>query len=181
MADENATGAEAIISDEPQLETLRESIDDPQVLKAQLAKEAEARRQLTARAKKAEEALKAIKPADTETQTTSVTQTQTSSADVDAKIWEVADLIRQGFTKQDAEFLQANGGKAALQNPNSYASIALKGVMEQRKAELAAAQTDTSGGEDRLSTVSFNLPRNAGIKDLKASIEAMEKALPHAE
>ena len=49
--------ADSIISDQAELETLREGIDDPVVLKQQLAKEADARRQLTARARKAEEEL----------------------------------------------------------------------------------------------------------------------------
>jgi len=176
------TGAEATISDEGQLDTLREGIDDPQVLKAQLAAEAEARRQLTARAKAAETELKELKSKQKDVTETTVTEsTISSSTDTDAKIWEVADLIRKGYTKQDAEFLQSNGGIQALNDPKSYASIAMKSIMEQRKAEAAAAQTDQSGGEDRLTSTSFALPRNPTLADLKKSTADMEKALPHAE
>lgn len=170
-------GAEAIISDETQLDTLREGIDDPMVLKAQLAKEAEARRQLTARAKKAEDELKALREKPV---TVVPAESDTNTPTMDEKIWEVADLIRQGYTKADAEFLQANGGKAALADMNSYASIALKSVMEQRRAEQAASQTDQSGGEDSLKAMNFNLPKNPTTADLKKSIADMEKALPHA-
>lgn len=179
---EQDLGAEAIISDETQLDTLREGIDDPQVLKAQLAKEAEARRQLTARARTAEE-----KSRELEAQLAARPEPKAESdikpepMDTDAKIWEVADLIRQGYTKQDAEFLQSNGGKEALKDPNSYASVALKGVMDQRKAELAASQTDQSGGEDSLRKINFDLPKNPSVQDLKKSIGDMEKALPHAQ
>lgn len=177
---EQDNGAEAIISDETQLDTLREGIDDPQVLREQLTKEAEARRQLTARARAAEAELKELKGKKQDTVTTEST-ISSSSADTDSKIWEIADLIRQGYTKKDAEFLQSNGGKAALSDPNSYASVALKGIMEQRKAESAASQTDQSGGEDTLRAFNFNLPKNPSLADLKKSTADMEKALPHAE
>lgn len=178
MSDED-TGAEATISDQTELDTLREGIDDPQVLKAQLAKEAEARRQITARAIKAERDLKELrdKPPVQETVVSDIKPTPSN----DDKIWEVADLIRQGYTKQDAEFLQSNGGKEALKDPNSYASVALKGIMDQRKAESAASQTDQSGGEDSLRAISFALPKNPTLADLKKSTADMEKALPHAD
>jgi len=176
---EQDNGAEAINSDELQLDTLREGIDDPMVLKEQLAKEAQARRQLTARAKNAEAELKALreKPIEKPAESNNNNSNQPLGADV----WEVADLIRQGYTKADAEFLQANGGKEALADTNSYASIALKAVMEQRKAETAASQTDQSGGEDSLRAYNFNLPKNPSVNDLKKSLADMEKALPHAE
>jgi hypothetical protein len=182
---EQDNGAEATISDETQLDTLREGIDDPQVLKAQLAAEAEARRQLTARAKTAEAEKKAAlaELADLKGKNTTVTTESTissSTTDTD-KVWEVADLISKGYNKQDAEFIEKNGGKAALADPNSYTSIALKAMMEQRTAERAATQTDQSGGEDSFLAVNFNLPKNPTTADLKKSIADMEKALPHAD
>ena len=177
---EEATGAEAIISDEAQLDTLREGIDDPQVLKAQLAKEAEARRQLTARAKKAEDLAKTEREARirAEESAKSNITNQTSSPIVEDERFE---LRMTGYSKSDVDFIMANGGSKVLEDPNNLVTIAVKARKEQLAAEAAASQTGTSGGEDRLSTVNFNLPRNASLKDLKGSLETMEKVLPHAD
>ena len=111
-----------------------------------------------------------------------MTESNTNAAPTsDDKIWEVADLISKGYTKQDAEFIERNGGKAALADPNSHASLALKAIVDQRKAEQAATQTDQSGGEDSFRVTNFNIPKNASLTDLKKSIADMEKALPHAD
>lgn len=179
MSDE-LDGAETTTSDETQLDTLRETIDDPVVLKAQLAKEAEARRQLTARAKKAEETAKSERElrikAEEGNQNSSITN-QPSTPVEDERL----ELRFQGHSKEDVDFIMANGGTKILENPNSIVSIALKAKSEQAKAEAAAAQTGQSSGEDQFRETNFNLPKDPSVKDLKASLALMEKALPHAD
>lgn len=177
MSDQD-NGAEAINSDETQLDTLRESIDDPMVLKAQLAKEAEARRQLTARAKNAEAELKEAKEAlirKDEGKDSSITN-QTSTPVEDERL----ELRFQGYSKEQVNFIMANGGTKSLEDKNSMTAIAINAQREQLKAEQAAAQTKT-GGEDQFREVNFNLPKDPSLKDLKSSLEMMEKALPHAD
>ncbi len=176
MSDQD-TGTEAILSDETQLDTLREGIDDPQVLKAQLAKEAEARRQLTARAKNAEEALKALKAQKAETVVEPTTIKPSASPTEDERL----ELRLDGYTKEEVGFIMANGGRSAMTDKNSYVAIAVNTRREQLAAEKAASQTDTSGGEDNLRAIDFALPKNPSLKDLKESTAKMEKALPHAE
>lgn len=177
MSDE-LNGAETTTSDETQLDTLRETIDDPVVLKAQLAKEAEARRQLTARAKTAEAELKEAKEALIKKDESASSITNQPSTPVED---ERLELRFQGHSKEDVDFIMANGGTKILENPNSIVSIALKAKSEQAKAEAAAAQTGQSSGEDQFRETNFNLPKDPSLKDLKASLALMEKALPHAD
>ena len=178
MVDETK-GTEATISDETQLDTLREGIDDPVVLKAQLAKEAEARRQLTARAKKAEEDLKTLKASQVkpEDHSTTTTKTETTSTAEDERL----ELRLDGYSKEEVGYIMANGGRKSLEDKNSYTAIAINTRREQLKAEQAASQTDQSGGEDQLRGLNFNLPRNPTTTDLKKSLADMEKALPHVD
>ena len=178
MAQE-ATGVEATISDQTELEVLREGIDDPQVLKEQLRKEAEARRQLTARAKKAEELLKSEREARIRSEETVQSNTTNSSAPVTED--ERLELRLSGYSKDEVNYIMANGGAKALEDKNSFTAIAINTRREQVRAEQAASQTDVSGGEDNLRAIDFNLPRNPSMTDLKKSIADMEKALPHAD
>jgi|SRR5665213_3469520 len=175
---EQDTGAEAIISDQTELETLREGIDDPQVLKSQLTKEAQARRQITARAIKAETELKALKGAKVETPQSETITTQTATPVTED---ERLELRLDGYSKEEVNYIMANGGRKVLEDKNSYTSIAINTRREQLKAEQAANQTGNSGGEDNLRAIDFALPRNPDIKDLRKSIGDMEKALPHAD
>lgn len=177
MSDE-LNGTEATNSDESQLDTLRESIDDPVVLKAQLAKEAEARRQLTARARDAETKLKTEREARIkleEGQTQTITNPPTPTED------ERLELRLNGYSKEEVNYIMANGGSKVLEDKNSYTAIAINTRREQLKAEQAANQTGSQGGEDSFREVNFNIPRNPTRQDLKTSIEAMEKVLPHAD
>lgn len=131
---EQDTGTEAIISDEVVLDEIPEGIDDPQVLREQLSKEAQARRQLTARAIKAENELKELKPLVER-------QKEVVSTATDDALWEVADYIREGYTRQDVDFIARNGGRKALEDPKSHVSIALASMKAQRKAESEASKT----------------------------------------
>lgn len=175
MSNDNQ-GAEPTISDEQELDTLREGIDDPQVLKAQLAKEAEARRQLTARARKAEALAKELQAQQNKPEPKSEPLQAKSPAPDD----EVIDLRLDGYSKEEVAFIMANGGRRALEDKTSYVAIAVNARRDQLAAEKAASQTDTSGGEDSLSVNNFRLPKEPSVHDLKKSIADMEKSLPHA-
>lgn len=179
---EEAAGTESTISDDIQLDELREGIDDPTVLKAQLQKEAEARRQLTARAKRAEEQAKTEREARIRLEEESRKDlkdiiTNKPAFQEDDRF----ELRMSGYSKSDVDFIMANGGPKVLEDPTHLVSIAVKSRREQLEAEKAASQTSSSGLADVERQINFNLPKNPSIKDLKGSIEAMEKVLPHAE
>lgn len=174
MSDQD-NGAEATISDQTELETLREGIDDPVVLKEQLAKEAQARRQLTARAIKAETDLKALKTQSIKAESEPITTNAPVTED------ERLELRLDGYSKEEVNYIMANGGRTALQDKNSYTAIAITTRREQLKAEQAANQTGNAMGEDQYREVNFNIPKNPSFKDLKDSVAKMEQALPHAE
>ena len=160
-------GSEAIISEEIVLEELSEGIDDPMVLKEQLAKELEARRQLTARAKKAEAEVREAKekllrleknPDSRE----SFTKTEYSLND------EVVDLRLEGYSKDDVGFIMNNGGRKSLDDKNSYVAIAIKARKEQTKAEAEAQKVpDTSGISEVERKYTPEMLRNMSAAELK--------------
>lgn len=180
---EQDNGAEATISDEAELDTLREDIDDPTVLRAQLNKEAQARRQLTARARKAEGEAKTEREARIKLEEASRTTTDTEITQKDPGIKEDErlELRLDGYSKDEVTYIMSNGGRKALEDKTSYTSIAINTRREQLKAEEAASQTSSSGLSDVEKQVNLSLPKNPTIKDLKGSIETMEKVLPHAD
>jgi hypothetical protein len=99
---------------------------------------------------------------------------EAKNPDIDEKIWEVAEMIQQGYTKADAEFIQKNGGREALKDPNSYVSVALKTLQEQRRAEAASSETNTSSGMT-------DIERKYTPEQLKnMTAEELAKILPHA-
>lgn len=64
----------------------------------------------------------------------------------DDALWDIADYIREGYSREDVNFILANGGREALKDENSYVSIAIRQKQEQRRAEAGAARiTDSSG------------------------------------
>lgn len=91
------------------------------------------------------------------------------------KVWEIADYIREGYSREDVDFIMRNGGKKALENPQSIVSIAIKAKKEQRKAETEANKlTDTSSMSE--------IERKYTPAQLEAmTSEELEKILPHAE
>ena len=140
---EQATGTEPTISDQAELDTLREGIDDPMVLKAQLAKEAEARRHLTARAKKAEEENRQLKATQIKAEPIEINQTPPPVTQIND---EVVDLRLDGYSKQEVEWSIKNGGRKVLDDPNSFVTIAIKAQREQKAAENAANQVSSNIG-----------------------------------
>lgn len=96
-------------------------------------------------------------------------------SDTDSKLWEIAEMIQEGYTKADADFISKNGGKEALADPNSYVSVALRSIREQRRAENAASQTNNQTGVSEVE-------RKYTPEQLSnMSAEELEKILPHAE
>lgn len=170
MADE-ADGAGTIT---PEEEVLPEGIDDPQVLRAEIAKKDKAIRQIHARAIKAETLLK---------ERTDKTEEPIINPTVPSQLGDrdYVDLRMQGYTAQDIVDIQKFGGMEALKDPNSLLSQGIKALRDQRLAEEAAAGTNQAGGEDQFREVNFSLPKNPSLKDLKGSLEKMEQALPHAD
>lgn len=93
----------------------------------------------------------------------------------DSRLWEVAEMIQKGYTRSDAEFIQKNGGSEALKDPNSYVSIALRTIQEQRRAEAAANATSSGAGQSEIE-------RQYTPEQLKnMSVDELKKILPHAE
>ncbi len=167
---EQDNGAEATISEE---EVLPEGIDDPMVLKAELAKKDKAIRQIHARAIKAETLLKER----TEKPEKEETIINNPGVQEDERL----ELRLDGYSKDEVGYIMANGGRKSLEDKNSYTAIAINTRREQLKAEEAASQTSSSGLSDVEKQVNLSLPKNPSVKDLKGSVEAMEKVLPHAD
>jgi len=87
---------------------------------------------------------------------------------------DVADLIFEGYKKDEVKFILANGGRKALEDKDSYVSIAINAKREQKKTEDAVSQTSNkgvvnSGGKE----YTLNQLNNM-------SAEELEKILPHA-
>lgn len=87
---------------------------------------------------------------------------------------EVADLILDGYTKDETKFILSNGGRKALENKDSYVAIAINTKRQQRKTEEAVGQTSnkgyvSSGGKTYTEEQLKNM-----------TPEEMEKVLPHA-
>ena len=86
---------------------------------------------------------------------------------------EVADLILSGHTKDETKFILANGGRKALEDKNSYVSIAINAKREQRKTEEAVSQTSNKAFVAGGKTYS-----EADLKNMTP--EEMMKVLPQA-
>ena len=116
--EENTQAAEATISEEVvELEVAHE--DDIDTIKAQLESEREAKKQILARAKAAEQKLKSAKA---------------SPAQSEEEIETYIDLRTQGYDREDIGFIRKNGGVAALKDENSLVSIALRAKREKQEA-----------------------------------------------
>lgn len=174
MLDEN-TGAEATISDEElELDLTLDGTEDAEALTEKLEKAEKAKKQILARAKKAEEELKALKvtpPTQKEEKKIIKEDSQVS----DEKLWEIAEMIQEGYTRADADFISKNGGRDALKDPNSYVSIALKSIKEQRAAEIAASQT---GNQSNATEVERKYTEEQ-LKNMPLS--KLKEILPHAD
>lgn len=170
MSEQDILAAETTISDSDlDADLTPTGTETLEELQQRLANAEKAKKQILARARKAEEKLKELRPVETPKP---LAEAQTPN--IDEKIWEVAEMIQQGYTKADAEFIQKNGGREALKDPNSYVSVALRTLQEQRKAEQAASETTTVSGMSEIE-------RKYTPEQLKnMSIQELEKILPHA-
>jgi hypothetical protein len=139
--DENPSVAPA--TNEGQEQELEINLDAPEesveALKEKLAKEQEARRQLTARAKAAEEALKKVKPS---TPAPTPEPVDKKGYDLD----EVTDLRLDGYSKDEVKFIMNNGGRKALED-NTFVKVAIEKIREQKKAEQAIPAEETGKSE----------------------------------
>lgn len=162
-------GAEATNSEEV-ITNLPEGVDDPMVLREELAKQTEARRQILARAKRAEAELKVEREKSIRAEVKPDTTTNSEYSLND----EVVDLRLDGFTKADVEFIMKNGGRKALEDKTSYTSIAINARKEQAKAEAEANKVvDTSGMSEFERKFTPEMMKNMTSAELK-------KILPHA-
>lgn len=168
------TGSEAIISVDDELETLREGVDDPMVLKEQLRKEADARRQLTARAKTAEQEKKDLLTKLAQYESKEVTSQPAESKPFEIND-EVVDLRLDGYSKEEVSWIMSNGGRKSLDDQTSYTAIAIAAKREQQKAEQAASQTTETAG---LSEVERKYTQ-AQLSQMSA--KELEAILPRAE
>ena len=161
-------GTEAIISEEElEVDITPQGEETYEELQQRLANAEKAKKQILARARKAEEKLKEIKP------TAVATATPKEEVSNDSKLWEIAEMIQQGYTKADADFITNNGGKEALKDPNSYVSVAIRSVREQRKAEEASNATQSTGMSEVERKYTPEQLQNMSVKEL-------EKLLPRA-
>jgi hypothetical protein len=144
-----------------------DGIEDIEILKAKAqeerdarVQEAEARRQLTARAKAAEDKLK-----ETPIKTQDNTKPYSILDD------EAASMILDGYKPDEVRFIMQNGGMSVLKDKESFVTIAVEAKREQRKAADAAAQAEGSGKSDILKQYTAEQLKAMKSKDL-------EKLLP---
>jgi hypothetical protein len=152
---------------EPETEleiNLDASDESVEVLKEKLAKAEEAKRQLTARAKAAEETVRKHKVSETPAPTP---KTDNKGFDLD----EVTDLRLDGYSKDEVKFIMNNGGRKALED-NNFVKVAIEQIRTQKKAEQAIPDMD-SGKSD--------IERKYTQEQLgKMSAEELYKILPKA-
>lgn len=146
------------------IEELPEGVDDPIVLKAQLEKESQARRELTARAKKVEAELKEAKKAlikEEKPTHDGITKEYTLND-------EVVDLRLDGYTKEDVSFIMKNGGRKSLEDKTSYVAIALNARKEQARAEAESNKVvDTTGMSEIERKYTPEMLKNMPLSELK--------------
>lgn len=145
------------------LDLSQDDTEDVGALKERLAKAEEAKRQIHARAIRAE---KALKEKDSAPQNT--TSKEYSLND------EIVDLRLDGYSKDEVAFIMKNGGRKELEDKNSYLSIAINTKKEQARAEAQANKIVDN------STMS-EVERKYTPAQLEAmTSEELEKILPHA-
>lgn len=87
---------------------------------------------------------------------------------------EVADLILDGYSKDETKFILANGGRKALENKDSYVAIAINTKREQKRTEEAVSQTSSK------SALSLGGKTYTEEQLKNMTPEEMERVLPHA-
>lgn len=134
---------------EGQVQDIEINLDDTSVetaeeLKVRLAKEVEARKQLTARAKAEQDKRKALEAelAGLKGQT----QTKPSANETKVDLDEVTDLRLDGYTRDEVAFIMKNGGRKSLES-DPFVKVAIEKIREQKKAENAIPDSDTGKSE----------------------------------
>lgn len=144
MDDESKVQQEAIISDE-ELE-LDLNLDDTEDVGAQ-AEETVSKdkfRQVLARAKKAEEALKKAKKLEENPQLIK-NNVEEKKVDPMAIIRDESfKLFREGYDEDEIELILRNGGRKILSDDKNPITLGLRARKEQLKAEEAASMTNNS-------------------------------------
>jgi len=148
---------------EQELEINLDLADDVETLKAELAKKTDAVRQLTARARNAEELVKKNR------EVTKQEPVVEKAAGVDLD--EVIELRLDGYSKEEVSFIVKNGGRKALTD-NSFVKVAIDKIREQKDAEKAIPEMDSNKSDIERKYTTEQL-RTMPLKDL-------EKILPHA-
>lgn len=166
MSEQDTSVVQPQVEQEQELEINLDASDESiDALKEKLAKAEEAKRQLTARAKAAEDTVRKQKTA---TETPAPTpKTDVKGFDLD----EVTDLRLDGYSKDEVKFIMTNGGRKALED-NSFVKVAIEQIRTQKKAEQAIPDMD-SGKSD--------IERKYTQEQLsKMSAEELYKILPKA-
>ncbi len=173
MSAQDSVANDTTLDEQLGLDQLPEGIDDPMILRDRVNKLENAKKQLTARAKKAEEEARTLKEAGVKAEAPPVISTS------DSKPYEindeVVDLRLDGYSKPEVEYIMKNGGRKELEDTTSYLSIAINTKREQTRAEEAANGTQDTAG---LSEVE----RKYTPQQLAAmSVKELEALLPHAD
>lgn len=125
--------------------------DDVGALREENARLKEAKRQIHARALRAEKAIKE-RPINNEYTIND----------------EVVDLRLDGYTKDEVAFILKNGGRKTLEDKNSYVSIAINARKEQARAEAEANKVvDTSGLSEVERKYTPDMMKNMSLDELK--------------
>jgi len=162
MSEELEQVVQPQVEQEQELEINLDQVDDAEALKAELAKKTEAVRQLTARAKAAEELVKKSR------ETSKPAEPQTVGTDYKDEVY---DLRLDGYSREEAQFIMKNGGRKAL-TENTYVKVAIDTLRELKKAEQAIPDTDTGKSD---------IERKYTPEQLeKMPMEELKKILPHA-
>lgn len=164
--------ADSTISDEElELEILPDTVDDPMVLKGEVDKKNQIIRQLTARAKTAEQEKRDAITKLAQMESTTITNPENKPYQIND---EVVDLRLDGYSKEEVEWIMKNGGRKELENKDSYTAIAINARREQTRAEQAANIDDTIGLSD--------VERKYTPQQLAAMpLKELEQILPHAD
>lgn len=92
------------------------------------------------------------------------------NTDIEKRL-EKIELTAKGYSDDEIDFIQSNGGKKALEN--NFVKTAIESIREQRKAEEASVEIDSSKSEIEKKYTSSQL-KNMSAEELK-------KILPHAD
>lgn len=169
MENDEQVAVATITDEELELDLTPDGTEDAEALKEKLTKAETAKRQILARAKKAEEENKLLKAKPHIKE-----ETPTKESNIEDQVWTIAEMIREGYTREDVDFIMKNGGREALKNESSYVAVALRSKMEQRRAEQASSQTSVSTGGSEVE-------RKYTTEQLKNMSRAeLEKILPQA-